>query len=112
MNSHDWSTPLVEFKLNTSLMNFWRSPEATRLRNLIGIKPDKFKGMNNLTERGEAKVLCTPTQFAYIIAEYITHRPVNHIGSLKPKLKMPPEEGTIFDLVHCTSCWFPHMGED
>ncbi len=79
MNSHDWSTPLVQFKLNESLMSFWTSSDAVRLRNLIGIKPDKFKG--------------------------------NAIYSLSPKLKMPPEEGTKFDLVHCSSCWSPHLGE-
>lgn len=110
MDSHDWSTPLVQFKLTPNLASFWNSPEAKRLRDLIGIKPDKFKGMLRLSETGHAYVVCTPAQFGYIIVEYLTHRSWT-LSGVKPRLKMPPEEGTYFDLVHSTMCMSPWTGE-
>lgn len=110
MNSHDWKTPLVQFRLNEPLIEFWKSVDAKRLRDFISIKPDKFKGMMNCLDKGAVWITCTTTQFSYIVIEYLTYRPNHAIWSLKPKLLMPPKRGHEFDIVHSSSCYM--FGDD
>ena len=107
MNTHDWSTPLIRFKVSKGLMDFWNCSEAFRLKDLISIKPDKLRGITNCAERGDVYILCTPAQFAYIISEYLLHFPRNGINSMKPRLVIPPDAGKEFDIVNSTSCYIP-----
>ena len=108
MNTHDWSTPLIRFRVHSSFLRFYEQEEYSVLTDLVQIKPDKVRGMRRALEANrEVRLLCRPDQFAYVVAE-LNRLPVRpSLRNLEPEIIYPPDNALEMDIVHATLCLPP-----
>ena len=104
MSSHDWSTPLIRFRVTKPITDFYWSDNGRALRDMVHIKPDKISGMVRAIEAGqEVYILCRPEQFAYLITEFFNRASVLlTMSKLSPQLVYPEEDCMELDIVHAS----------